>query len=53
MNDDIRRLIHDGAGEQVIEQEVRHASKSIQMDGFQKVLDGSTSLEEVMRVTRE
>ena len=53
VNDDIRRLIHDGAGEQAIEQEVRHSSKSIQMDGFQKVLDGSTTLEEVMRVTRE
>lgn len=53
VNDEVRRLIHDGAGEQAIEKEIRHAFKSIQMDGFQKVLDGSTTLEEVMRVTRE
>lgn len=58
VNDKVRRLIHDGAGEQSLletirEQEIRHTSKSIQSDGFQKILSGITSLEEVMRVTRE
>lgn len=53
VNDPIRRLIHDGASEHSIEQEIRHSSGSIQADGFQKILNGITSLEEVMRVTRE
>ena len=53
VNDQVRRLIHDGAGEQAIEQEIRHSSNSIQTDGFRKILSGITTLEEVMRVTRE
>ena len=53
VSDNVRRLIHDGASEQVIENEIRHTSNSIQVDGFKKVLSGMTTLEEVMRVTRE
>ena len=53
VDDTVRQLIHDGTGEQEIEQEVRKHSLSIQMDGFQKVIDGATTIEEVMRVTRE
>ena len=53
INDRVRQLIHDGAGEQVIEQEIRHSTNSIQTDGFRKILSGITTLEEVMRVTRE
>ncbi len=53
VNDPVRRLIHDGAGEQSIEQEIRQSSNSIQTDGFKKILTGITTLEEVMRVTRE
>ncbi len=53
VTDPIRRLIHDGAGEHAIEQEIRASAKSIQMDGFQKVLEGFTTIEEVMRVTIE
>ena len=53
VNDSIRRLIHDGAGEQVIEEAARQQCASIQRDGFRKVRAGITSLEEVLRVTRE
>ena len=53
VDDTVRQLIHDGTGEQEIEQEVRKHSLSIQMDGFQKVINGATTIEEVMRVTRE
>ena len=53
VSDTVRRLIHDGAGEQAIEEEIRHSSSSIQVDGFKKVLCGITTLEEVIRVTRE
>ncbi|WP_253705164.1 type II secretion system ATPase GspE [Endozoicomonas ascidiicola] len=53
VNDTARRLIHDGAGEQSIKQEIRHSIDSMQSDGFQKILNGITTLEEVMRVTRE
>ncbi len=53
VNDGIRRLIHDGAGEQAIEAAARQQCASIQYDGFRKVRAGITSLEEVLRVTRE
>lgn len=53
VNDTIRRLIHDNASEQLIEEVVRKQCASIQWDGFRKVRDGITSLEEVLRVTRE
>ncbi len=53
IDDDVRQLIHEGAGEQLIERHIRQTVPSIQMDGFRKVIEGATSLEEVMRVTRE
>jgi len=48
-----RELIHNGKGEQSIEKYVRSQSPSIRQDGFSKVLLGHTTLEEVLRVTRE
>jgi general secretion pathway protein E len=48
-----RELIHNGKGEQVIEKYIRSQSPSIRQDGFSKVLAGLTTLEEVLRVTRE
>ncbi|WP_079253696.1 type II secretion system ATPase GspE [Endozoicomonas arenosclerae] len=53
VNDDVRRMIHEGAGEQALEDVIRQTSPSIQKDGFRKVLAGKTSIEEVLRVTRE
>jgi general secretion pathway protein E len=53
VDDKVRELIHNGKGEQAIEKVVRKSSPSIRSDGFDKVLAGVTSLEEVLRVTRE
>ncbi|WP_027669358.1 type II secretion system ATPase GspE [Rheinheimera baltica] len=53
VDEHIRELIHNGKGEQAIEKYVRQHSPSIRSDGFSKVLNGETTLEEVLRVTRE
>lgn len=53
VDEHIRELIHNGKGEQAIEKYVRQHSPSIRADGFSKVLNGETTLEEVLRVTRE
>ncbi len=49
----IREMMHDGRGEQAIEKYVRTNTPSIRQDGCDKVVQGVTSLEEVLRVTRE
>nr|WP_282178010.1 type II secretion system ATPase GspE [Vibrio nereis] len=49
----VQELIHSEAGEQAIEKSVRQRTPSIRDDGLTKVLNGVTSLEEVMRVTKE
>ncbi|MFU8836731.1 MAG: type II secretion system ATPase GspE [Thiohalomonadaceae bacterium] len=49
----LRGLIHDGAGEQQLERHARQHSSGIRQDGFRRVLAGQTSLEEVLRVTNE
>ena len=48
----MRRLIHNGAGEQELEQHARQYSQSIDAHGRQRILSGQTSVEEVLRVTR-
>ncbi|WP_202983569.1 type II secretion system ATPase GspE [Ferrimonas lipolytica] len=53
VDDEIRELIHTGRGELAIEKYLRTVTPSIREDGFSKVLAGRTTLEEVMRVTRE
>ncbi len=53
VDDEIRGVIHNGHGEQAIEKILHQSSFSIRHDGFDKVLQGSTTLEEVLRVTRE
>ena len=52
IDDEMRRMIHDGAGEYELEQHARKATASIRQEGLQKVLEGLTTLEEVLRVTR-
>ncbi|CAM3438402.1 type II secretion system ATPase GspE [Parendozoicomonas haliclonae] len=53
VSDTLRTMIHNGASEQEIESLVRQSMPSIQQDGFSKVLAGITTMEEVLRVTRE
>jgi general secretion pathway protein E len=48
----MRTMIHDGAGEHELERHARTRGPSIRDDGVRKVLDGATTLEEVLRVTR-
>ncbi len=45
-------MIHDGAGEHELEAHARERGPSIKDDGISKVMSGTTSLEEVLRVTR-
>lgn len=53
VDDAMRTMIHDGASEQELERHARMATPSIRDDGRAKVLSGVTTIEEVMRVTRE
>lgn len=53
VDDPIRELIHAGKGELAIEKYIRTVSPNIRYDGMQKVCAGITTLEEVLRVTRE
>jgi len=53
VDDNVREIIHNGHGEQAIEKYIRTNTASIRRDGFDKVLSGQTTLEEVLRVTRE
>jgi general secretion pathway protein E len=49
----MRTLIHDGVGEHELEMHARKDWPSIRQDGMRRILAGETSLEEVLRVTRE
>jgi general secretion pathway protein E len=53
VNEHIRSLIHNGASEADIVEAARKLSPGIRDDGRARVLEGVTSLEEVLRVTRE
>ncbi|MEM8984705.1 MAG: ATPase, T2SS/T4P/T4SS family, partial [Pseudomonadota bacterium] len=53
VDDTLRTMIHDGAGEHDLERHARTLSPSIRDDGREKALAGVTTLEEVLRVTRE
>jgi len=52
VDDAMRTMIHDGVSEQQLERHARTMSPSIRADGRRRVLDGTTTLEEVLRVTR-
>jgi general secretion pathway protein E len=49
----MRAMIHDGSAEQAMERQARHNSLGIRADGQRKILAGTTSLKEVLRVTSE
>ena len=53
VDDTMRTMIHDGAAESALERHARTMAPGIRAEGRRKVLDGTTSLEEVLRVTRE
>ena len=53
IDDGMREMIHDGVSEQELERHARKSSPSIRADGRRQVLMGRTTLEEVLRVTRE
>ncbi|MEM9209822.1 MAG: hypothetical protein AAGA61_11275, partial [Pseudomonadota bacterium] len=51
-DDKMRSMIHDGVSEQDLERYARTMGPSIRADGRRRVLEGATTLEEVLRVTR-
>ncbi len=53
VDDTMRTMIHDGIGEHEIEAYARRNAPSIRAEGRNKVLAGLTTIEEVVRVTRE
>ena len=53
LDDGLRQMIHDHKSEMQLEAYARQHSPSIREDGIRLVLEGRTSLDEVLRVTRE
>ncbi len=53
VDDTMRTMIHDGSGEHELERYARTLTPSIRDDGRSKILSGVTTIEEVLRVTRE
>ncbi len=53
LDDDLRRMIHSGASELDMEQHVRGRATSIRDDGRARVLEGLTTVDEVLRITME
>ena len=53
VNEKMREMIHEGVSEQDLERHARKSSLSIRADGRRLVLLGRTTLDEVLRVTRE
>ncbi|MCB1692630.1 MAG: type II secretion system ATPase GspE [Pseudomonadales bacterium] len=53
VDEEVRRMIHNGASELDIERHVRSMTPGIRDDGRAKVLSGVTSIDEVLRVTMD
>ncbi|TDJ36304.1 MAG: type II secretion system protein GspE, partial [Gammaproteobacteria bacterium] len=53
LDDRMRAMIHDGVSEQEFEKYARTITPGIRDDGRRRVLSGDTTIEEVLRVTRE
>jgi general secretion pathway protein E len=53
INENLRTKIHDGADEQSMVTQARQHTPSIRQDGVRRILQGDTSVEEVLRVTQE
>ncbi len=48
----MRSMIHDGAGEYELDLQARKRTANIRQDGVRRVLSGETSMEEVLRVSK-
>jgi general secretion pathway protein E len=53
LNSTLRTMIHDGAGQHALEAYAHEQHEDIQHDGIRRLLMGETSLDEVLRVTKE
>jgi general secretion pathway protein E len=53
VDDTMRTMIHDGSGEHELERYARTMTPSIRDDGRARIISGVTTIEEVLRVTRE
>ncbi len=53
VDDELTTMIHDGTGQRKIEKYCRTKSHSLREDGIRKVVQGDTTLDEVLRVTRD
>ena len=53
VDDAMRSMVHEGVSEQALERHARTMGPSIRADGRRRVLEGSTTIEELLRVTRE
>ena len=53
MDEMIKTLIHDNAGEQELTAHARTSSPSLRDDGFRLLTSGHTTLEEILRVTQQ
>lgn len=53
IDDTLRRMIHSNTAEYELEAYARKQTPSIRADGLRKVIEGRTTLEEVLRVTKE
>ena len=53
IDDTLRGMIHNGEGQQALETYARKISRGIVDDGHEKILQGLTTIEEVIRVTDE
>ena len=51
VDEQVRAMIHDESSEQAIQEHSHHKNRSIRQDGIRKVLDGTTTLDEIIRVT--
>ncbi len=49
----LQNMIHEGEGEQMMEEYARTITRSLGQDGKRMILQGKTSLEEVLRVSRD
>jgi general secretion pathway protein E len=49
----MQTMVHEGKSEQELDRYARSLGPSIRDDGRRRVLNGDTSLEELVRVTRE
>ncbi len=53
VDDKLMDMIHEGEGEHAMEQYARHYATSLRQDGRRMILRGITSLEEVIRVSKD